>query len=73
MVNRIYPPELQLNRANTIDTLELHVHRSIARYDKAKLMKWRNQKPIPTLKTEVGKTKLTIRHLYLENLLSLAE
>ena len=26
----------------------------------------RNQKEIPTPKTEVGKTKLTIRHLYHE-------
>ena len=28
----------------------------------------RNQKEIPTLKTETGKTKLTIRYLYLENI-----
>ena len=28
----------------------------------------RNQKEIPTPKTEVGKTKVTIRYLYIENI-----
>ena len=34
----------------------------------ATIMKMRNQKEIPTPKTEAGKTKLTIRHLYHENI-----
>ena len=32
------------------------------------IMKKRNQKEISTPNTEVGKTKLTIRYLYLENI-----
>ena len=32
------------------------------------IRKRRNQKEIPTPKTEVGKTKLTIRYLYLDNI-----
>ena len=31
------------------------------------IMKWRNQKEIPTPKNEVGNTKLTIRYLYQQN------
>ena len=36
------------------------------RYKQAKIRKRRNQKKIPTPKTEVGKTQLTIRYLYHE-------
>ena len=32
------------------------------------IRKMRNQKEIPTPKTDVGKTKLTIRYLHLENI-----
>ena len=38
------------------------------RYKKAMTRKRRNQKEAPTSKTEVGKTKVTNRHLYLENI-----
>ena len=38
----------------------------VKRYKKAMLRKRRNQKEIPTPKTEVGKTKLIVRYLYLE-------
>ena len=38
------------------------------RYKYAMFRKWCNQKEIPTPKTKVGKTKLTIKYLYLENI-----
>ena len=38
------------------------------RYNQATIRKERNQKEIPTPKTEVGKNKLTIRYLYIENI-----
>ena len=44
------------------------IHVGIKRYEKARIRKRSNQREIPTPKTEVGKTKLTIRYLkYLEN------
>ena len=42
--------------------------RKIKRYKWAKIRKRRNQKKVPTPKTEMGKNKLTIRHLYHENI-----
>ena len=38
------------------------------RYKKAMIRKRRNQKEILTPKTEVGKTKLALGYLYLENI-----
>ena len=51
------------------DTLHaMLVDIGLKRYKQAKIRKRRNQKKIPTPKTEVGKTKLTIRYLYRENI-----
>ena len=41
---------------------------SVKRYKYATIMKMSNQKKIPTPKTDVGKTKLSIRYLYHENI-----
>ena len=42
----------------------------IRRCKKGMVRKRRSQKEIPTPKTEVGKTKLTIGYLYFENIVS---
>ena len=43
----------------------------LKRYKQAKIRKMHNQKKISTPKTEMGKTKLTTRYLYHENISSL--
>ena len=43
--------------------------KTVKKVQVAMVRKRQNQKDIPTPKTEVGKTKLTISYLYLENIL----
>ena len=55
-----------LGGLNRLKVIEVRGSR-IKRYKEETIRKRCNQKEIPTPKTEVGKTKLTIRYLYLEN------
>ena len=62
--------ELKACKAALRHTPGLSYDRSaFKRYKQAKIRKRRNQKKIPTPKTEVGKIKLPIRYLYHEHIL----
>ena len=58
------------NAPTTTSKVLVNTQEAMKSYKEAMIRKRGNQKEIPTPKTKVGKTKLTIRYLYSENIVS---